>query len=203
MKKISIVLLSVAMLFAFTACNNNTEPVAFDTIKGYFTDFSTDYILGMVTKAVDEDYSDTEGITNVKTTYDSEKGTLTSVMSLEEFRFNGKADGTNQRAVSGTVTVTLTGTLSNSSFTATTWNFEGTGVNMKDITKEASLDPIVVDIDVSGTFKNDDSSISAPKITIENNKVTAVEDNNTNFHFSKATGTITCGLVEFEVTDLF
>lgn len=207
MKKLIVIAFSVMMLFSFTACNNNTpEPVSLDTIKGYFNNFSTDHVLNMVSNAVDGDYSDTQGITRMTTTYtESEKDDedkVEAVLNVRDFRFNGEIEASPQnfRSATGTITVTLTGNLKDSAFTAKTWAFSGTGVNMNDtsdVADDEKLPSITVDIALNGEF-----GTAAPSVTITDGKVTAMANNNADFNFGAADGTITCNKISFKITDL-
>ena len=206
MKKLIVIALSVMMLFAFTACNNATpEPVSLDTITGYFNNFSTDHVLNMVSNAVDGDYSDTQGITRMTTTYVASETAgedkVEAVLDVKDFRFNGEIEASpeNFRSATGTITVTLTGDLEGTAFTAKKWAFTGTGVNMNDssdVAEAEKLESITVDISLNGEFG------TAPSVTIEQGKVTAMANNNADFNFGAADGTITCNKISFKITDL-
>lgn len=204
MKRLIVIALSVMMLFAFTACNNAPETISLETIKGYFNNFSTDHVLNMVSNAVDGDYSDTQGITKMTTTYTAATADadakVEAVLDVRDFRFNGEIEASpeNFRSATGTITITLTGTLTGTSFEADTWAFTGTGINMNDSSEATEkLPSITVDIDLNGDFS------TPPSITIENDVVTAMANGDANFNFANAAGTVTCRSIAFNIQDLF
>ena len=200
MKKILIALLAASMLFAFTACedDSSSSPDNIDaaTVKSYFQSFATDHIFNEINELLTTE-TDTDEMANLDFSVSEDVKTITASFDATSLRFNGKADGTDARTANGRITVVINGSVSDTTFTATGWEFKGNDLDLTDVsTSQDKLPSITVDVNLKGEFT------TAPEFDIASMTIsnpTAVA-----FNWLTADGTITVqpNNVSFAVTDI-
>lgn len=194
MKKLIVIVLSVMMLFAFTACNNSTPAnLEVGIVADYFGAFATNHIFNQVDLELGATGSDE--ISGLTTAYTAQSGDvpakITATFTAEDLRFNGKADNAdnNQRFANGTVTVTVEGTVEGTTFTGTKMTFSGTNLSLSDnpdnyTNADEQLPGINVDVEITAPFE----AGSAPIITINTTDNTATDITNANTEDTDAIG---------------
>ena len=174
MKKLIVIALSVMMLFSFTACNNSTPAdLEIGIVADYFGAFATNHIFNQVDLELGEN-TDSDEISGLTTTYtpaaeasagvEAQPAKITATFTADNLRFNGKSDNAdkNQRFANGTVTVTIEGTVEDTTFTGTKMTFSGTDLSLSDNpdnytteTAKNQLPNITTDVEITAPFAED------------------------------------------------
>ena len=195
MKKLLVVALSVMMLFSFASCNNSTPAdLEVGIVADYFGAFATNHIFNQVDLELGEN-TDSDEISGLTTTYtpaveasagvEAQPAKITATFTADNLRFNGKSDNAdkNQRFANGTVTVTIEGTVEDTTFTGTKMTFSGTDLSLSDNpdnytteTAKNQLPNITTDVEITAPFV----SGSVPTITIDETAKIATDITNAN-----------------------
>ena len=189
MKKLLVIALSAMMLFSFASCNNSTPAdLEVGIVADYFGAFATNHIFNQVDLELGEN-TDSDEISGLTTTYTAKTADapakITATFTADDLRFNGKSDNAdkNQRFANGTVTVTIEGTVEDTTFTGTKMTFSGTDLSLSDNpdnytteTAKNQLPNITTDVEITAPFV----SGSAPTITIDETAKIATDITNAN-----------------------
>ena len=160
MKKVFAVLLAVLMVFSFASCDNATQaPSDLKTsqVVAYFNNFATKHIFSEINSALK---ADTEEISNLDAVYTPAAGDdsakIVFTYTATNHRYNGEigeggVDKTNHRLVNGNITLTVTGTVSDNTFTGTDFTFAGKDLQLSDDQSGEGYEKLAgITVDING-----------------------------------------------------